>query len=171
MTWPSLFLVFSPFLCRFNITFRKCLVDPEIASYLYFNSFHFFLNPHLRTLKKKDFALFLERGEGGIKRGRETAIGCLLHAPNWGPDPQHRHVSWRGMEPVIFRFTGQHSVHWATPARGGFFIFIFIFWLLEWVEGREQNINAREKHWLVASCLYVPRPGIDRTWPGDRTAT
>ena len=29
--------------------------------------------------------IFRERGKGGRKRGRETSISCLPHAPNWGP--------------------------------------------------------------------------------------
>ena len=48
---------------------------------------------------KKDFIyLFLERREGREREGekhrceRETLISCLLHAPNWGPGPQPKHV-------------------------------------------------------------------------------
>ena len=36
--------------------------------------------------------LFFREGKGGRKRGRETASGCLSHAPNWGTDPKPRHV-------------------------------------------------------------------------------
>ena len=37
--------------------------------------------------------LFLERGEGREKRGRETsAYVCLSCAPNWEPGPQPRHM-------------------------------------------------------------------------------
>ena len=42
---------------------------------------------------------------------------CLSHSPHRGPGPQPRHVPWLGMEPATLWFTGQHSVHWATPAR------------------------------------------------------
>ena len=42
--------------------------------------------------------LFLQRGSTGERQGekhqceRETSISCLLHAANWGPGPQPRHV-------------------------------------------------------------------------------
>ena len=56
--------------------------------------------------------------------------GCLLHAPYWRPGPQPRHVPWLGIKPVTLWFTGQHSIHWATPARAqrDFFIY-FDQWL------------------------------------------
>ena len=62
----------------------------------------------------KDFIyLFLERGERREK-GRETSMcGCFLCAPNWGLGPQPRHVAW--LETLWF--SGQPSIHWATPAR------------------------------------------------------
>ena len=69
------------------------------------------------------FYLFLERGEGRErKRGkhwcmRDRLTGCLLHAPNWGPDPQPRHVPWPGTELSPFLLSGQHWIYWATPAR------------------------------------------------------
>ena len=42
----------------------------------------------------KDFIyLFLERGEGERKGGRETSMcGCPSHVPYWRPGPQPRHV-------------------------------------------------------------------------------
>ena len=61
------------------------------------------------------FYLFIFRG-GERERGRETSMcGCLLHTPNWEPDPQPRHVSWLGTELVTLWFAGQCSIHWATP--------------------------------------------------------
>ena len=70
----------------------------------------------------KDFIyLFLERGEGReTERKRNIVvweIDYLSHTPNPGPGPQPRHVSWLGIEPATFKFSGLHSVHWATPAR------------------------------------------------------
>ena len=60
----------------------------------------------------------LERGKGGRKRGRATSMcGCLSHAPYWGPCLQPRHVPWLGIETATLWFSGQHSIHWATPAR------------------------------------------------------
>ena len=65
----------------------------------------------------KRFYLFSEKGreggrEGERERGRETSIGCLSHAPNWGPGPQPRHVPWT-RDPSVHR----PATHWATPAR------------------------------------------------------
>ena len=54
----------------------------------------------------------------GRKRGREKPLtGCRLHAPNWGPVPKPMHVLWPGIEPATFRFVGQRSIHWTTPAK------------------------------------------------------
>ena len=42
--------------------------------------------------------IFREKGTEGEREGRkhrcarETSVGCLSHAPNWGPGPQPRHV-------------------------------------------------------------------------------
>ena len=58
--------------------------------------------------------------------------GCLLHTHYWGPDPQPRHVSWLGIKLATPWFTGQHSIHWATPARANFSYILkhfLIFWL------------------------------------------
>ena len=53
---------------------------------------------------------------------------CFSNAPNWGPDPQPRHVPWLGIEPITLWFIDWHSMHWATPARliGCFFKKIFL---------------------------------------------
>ena len=65
------------------------------------------------------FYLFIFReGKGGWKRERETSMcGCLPHTPYWGPGPQPRHVPWLGIELETLWLAGQHSIHWATPAR------------------------------------------------------
>ena len=49
--------------------------------------------------------------------------GCLLSTPNWGPGPQPRHVPWLGIKSATLWFVGQHSVHWATPAKA-----LDLFW-------------------------------------------
>ena len=68
-----------------------------------------------------DLVSFRERGRKGEREGEQhqcdTLISCLLHIPNWGPGPQPRHVPWLGIKPVTLWFTGQHSIHWATPAK------------------------------------------------------
>ena len=65
------------------------------------------------------FYLFIFReGKGRRKRGRETSVcGSFSLTPHWGPGPQSRHVLRLGIEPAILWFRGQHSVHWAIPAR------------------------------------------------------
>ena len=60
--------------------------------------------------------LFLERGDRR-KRRREISIGCLSHAPIWGPGPQPRHVPRLAIQLVTFWFAGWRSIHWATLAR------------------------------------------------------
>ena len=63
--------------------------------------------------------LFLEKWGGKEKEGernisvREThqLIGCLSHAPKWGPSPQPSHVAEMVIELATFWFPGQHSVH------------------------------------------------------------
>ena len=69
---------------------------------------------------EKDLLFFknLDREDGREKeRERNINVWLPLVCPNCGPDPQPRHVPWLGIEPVTFWFAGQHSMHWATPAR------------------------------------------------------
>ena len=44
--------------------------------------------------------IYLDRGKGGRKRGRESMCGCLSCAPYWGPGLQPRHVPRLGIEPA-----------------------------------------------------------------------
>ena len=67
--------------------------------------------------------IFRARGRQGEGEGekyqcaRETLFGYLSHAPKWGPGLRPRHMPWLGIKPATLWFTGQHSIHWATPAR------------------------------------------------------
>ena len=62
--------------------------------------------------------IFREREDGREKERERTSIcGYLSSTPYQGPGPQPRHVSWLGIEPGTLRFSGQRSIHWATPAR------------------------------------------------------
>ena len=64
------------------------------------------------------YIYFWREGKGKRKRGSETSIGCLSHTPpNWGPDPQPRHMPWLGIKPETFQFADWRSTHGATPAR------------------------------------------------------
>ncbi|EPQ13923.1 Cytokine receptor common subunit gamma [Myotis brandtii] len=49
--------------------------------------------------------------ERNINDGRESLIGCLLHAPHWGPSPQPGHVPLTGIEPGTLQSVGQRSIH------------------------------------------------------------
>ena len=82
-----------------------------------------FCNPHLRT-----WLLILGKGEVGDRqereRGRETSMWERNHrsvasctCPNWGLNPQPRHIPWPGIEPATFRFAGWHPTNWATLTR------------------------------------------------------
>ena len=53
---------------------------------------------------------------------REISPGCLSHDPNWRPGLPPRHVPLTGNQPETFLFTGQCSIHWATPT--GLFVII-----------------------------------------------
>ena len=91
---------------------------PKVAKvYLLFN---FFLISFQREREG-------ERQEEKHPCVREMLIGCLSHAPNWGPGLKSRHVSWPGIQPASFLFAGPRSIHWATPARVGQSIFKCLF--------------------------------------------
>ena len=47
--------------------------------------------------------------------------GCLTCASHWGLGLKPRYVPWLGIEPATLWFTGQCSIHWATPARAIFY--------------------------------------------------
>ena len=83
----------------------------------------FFLRFYLFTFRK--------RGRKGEREGEQhRCINWLplSHAPNWGPGPQPRHMPWLGIELATFQFAGQHSIHWATPARA-ISHFIYKLWV------------------------------------------
>ena len=70
-------------------------------------------------LKKRFYLfIFIERGEGREnERERNINVWLPVTCPLWGPSLQPRHVPWLGIKLVTLWFTGQHSIHWATPAR------------------------------------------------------
>ena len=68
------------------------------------------------TFLKKDFIFFIFRGWG--REGKRE--GNISSAPYWGPGGQPRHVPWLQIKPATVWFTGQDSIHWATPARTPF---------------------------------------------------
>ena len=76
------------------------------------------------------FHLFWERWEEREKGRYTWMCGCLLSAPYWGPGLQPRHVPWLGIKLVTLWFSGQCSVHWATPARALYCVFYHIILFL-----------------------------------------
>ena len=64
--------------------------------------------------------LCLERGREGDRGEEKYQRVVASHTPpsqGPGPGPQPRHVPLLGIELATLWFTGQHSIHWATPAR------------------------------------------------------
>ena len=50
---------------------------------------------------------------------------CLSRALYWGPGLQPRLVHWLGIEPATLQLKGWNSIHWATPARASFWLWIW----------------------------------------------
>ena len=72
------------------------------------------------------FYLFIfRRGREGEREGEKHQYVLPVTNPSPGPGPQPRHVPQLGIKPATPWFTGQRSIHWATPARAH-----FIFWML-----------------------------------------
>ena len=64
--------------------------------------------------------LILERGEWreGEKYLCERSIDQLpTNCADWGPNPQHSHVLWLGIEPMTFQIARWCPSNWITPAR------------------------------------------------------
>ena len=108
-------------------------------------------NIHTTPIFFKDFIyLFLHRGEGWEKQREKISMcGCLLHAPYWGPGLNPRHVPWLGIELATLGFAGQHSIHWATPARA-----IWLKFIMSW----NLYIFAVEWHSTVVKSLSKGLP-------------
>ena len=88
--------------CEGGVNYGTCLLECQRFS---------FLN---KKILKMLFT-FSEGKEGreGEKQqcARDAWIGHLSHGPYSGPGRQPRLVPQLGIEPVIFRFTGRHSIH------------------------------------------------------------
>ena len=86
----------------------------------------------------------------------ERNICCLSQAPNWGPSPQPRHVPWLWIKPATFQIAGQHSVHWATPARAWHLSFLnqnIHLVLYEVVETEDWIEETKRSHYSQAAKL------------------
>ena len=62
--------------------------------------------------------LFRQRGRGGEREGEKHQCVVASHMPPTGGLAHNpRHVAWLRIKPATLQFAGQHSIHWATPAR------------------------------------------------------
>ena len=91
--------------------------------------------------------IFREREREGKERERNirTISTCLpLTCPLWGPGLKPKHVPWLGIEPVTLWFAGQHSIHWATPARAQLPCRFKIVHKKKKVEDMRKNLNTNK---------------------------
>ena len=102
---------------------------PDTRELCVLTSFFSFIDLYLRIIKLflfifKDFIyLLLNRGEGGEKeRERNINVWLFLAHPPPGTWPTTQACAWLGIEPAALWFTGQCSIHWATPARTKLFL-------------------------------------------------
>ena len=107
----------------------------------------------------KDIFIFRERGGEGEREGvkHQCVVACCVSptgdvACNPGMCPRS------GIELATHWFTGQHSIHWATPARAK--IFFLMILVIYFREGGRKGERGRET--LIICLSYVP-------WLGDWT--
>ena len=90
---------------------------------------------------------------------RDTSVGCLLYAPNWGPGQQPRHVPWLRIEPATFQFAGQCPIHWATPGWEDFKLFCSVLFNKKWPSNC--NNNNISPSWF-RNCVTAGR--VHKSW-------
>ena len=104
--------------CKYRCVRAHCLkviLDPRKLQHLHFWACSDALSFLFLNIL---FIYFQREGKGRRKRGWETSMcGWLSRSPHWRPGPHPRHVPWLGIKLVTLWFIGQHSIHWATPAR------------------------------------------------------
>ena len=109
----------------------------------------------------KDFYLFIERGERR-KRERNINVWLPLVRPLLGTWPTTQAGALTGIQPAIFWFKGQHSVHCATPARA---TLILTRVLISIVSKLPDNLlwkvqETQQKNAEVNKKLYVFGPSV-----------
>ena len=102
----------------------------------------------------KDFIyLFLERGKGGRKRGRETSMcGYLSRGPHWGPGLQPRHAPSLGIKPATLWFP-THMLNLLTYTSQGCMLHNFV--RLQWVKLANSPRNIQLEELIIY--LYFPQ--------------
>ena len=80
---------------------------------------------HLTPLLKILFTyLFVGRGREGDREGEKHQCVVASHAPLTGDLAGNPGICSRlGIKPATLWFTGQHSIHWATPVRESYSFF------------------------------------------------
>ena len=69
----------------------------------------------------KSFYLFLKRGEArerniSVREKHQSDASCMR--PNWGPNPQPRHVLWPGIKLATFCFVQPHPTQLSHTGQG-----------------------------------------------------
>ena len=114
------------------------------------------------------------RGKGREKE-REGNINVWLPLKHpllrpW-PGLQPRHVPWLGIEPETLWFTGQHSIHWATPARAFCFFNLFSKFFSSSLHSMLFCVSFKYMaYWLDNYIFYkVFSPSVSSTHPAYHT--
>ena len=71
--------------------------------------------------------IFRERGREGEREVEKHQCVVASHTPKLGTWPATQACALTGIEPVTLWFASQRSIHWATPARARYPVFIFVF--------------------------------------------
>ena len=66
---------------------------------------------------KMFYSFIFKEGEGMEKEEWKINVCLPLVCPHQGLELQPRYLLWLGMEPATPCFSGQCSIHWATPSR------------------------------------------------------
>ena len=79
----------------------------------------------------KDFIYFILRGREREREAEKQQCVVASHTPPTGTQPpQPRHVPQPWIQPATPWFAGQHSIHWATPARAQCLILYMLLYTL-----------------------------------------
>ena len=103
------FLYFS---CNFDVVGGDSTILTGRAYHSFLN-FYFWFSP----IFIKFLFIFRERGKGREREGEKHQCMDAFAHPQLGIWPTTRCVLWLGIKTATPWFTGQHSIHWATPAR------------------------------------------------------
>ena len=111
--------------------------------------------------KKYFVYLVLERGE---KREKERERNINVWLPLVHPLLETWPVPWQGIKPATLWFTGQHSIHWATPVRAASVYLTAAWW--EWIRGicPESNTHYPCSHSVPKQDFQFPSSSVPNFW-------